>query len=149
MEDVRNVTFAELLRRRRDRIEHRLAELQAAVTDAEAVLQSSEAAEPQAAAALTEAERALDQQIEKTRQLLIVAGAGVDAEVAATNPQAAQNQFEYRIRETSHCKAAAAAVADSKTALRSARTATQTARADFESSQNRLQGFVNHLLDVG
>ena len=149
MEDVRNVTFAELLRRRRDRIEHRLAELQAAVTDAEAVLQSSEAAEPQAAAALTEAERALDQQIEKTRQLLIAAGAGVDAEVAATNPQAAQNQFEYRIRETSHCKAAAAAVADSKTALRSARTATQTARADFESSQNRLQGFVNHLLDVG
>ena len=149
MEAARSVTYAELLKQRRVRIENRLAELQAAVANAEAVLQSAEAAEPQAAAAQTEAERAMDQQIEKTRQLLIAAGAGVDAEVAATNPQAAQNQFEYRIRETSHCKAAAAAVADSKTALRSARTATQTARADFESSQNRLQGFVNHLLDVG
>jgi len=149
MEAARSVTYAELLKQRRVRIENRLAELQAAVTAAEAVLQSAEAAEPQAAAELTEAERALDQQIEKTRQLLIAAGAGVDVEVAATNPQAAQNAFEYRIRETSHCKAAAAAVADSKTALRAARTATQTARADFESSQNRLQGFVNHLLDVG
>jgi chromosome segregation ATPase len=149
MEDVRSVTYPELLKLRRVRIENRLAELQAAVADAEAVLQSAEAAEPQAAAAVTEAGRAMDQQIEKTRQLLIAAGAGVDAEVAATNPQAAQNAFEYRIRETSHCKAAAAAVADSKAALRSARTATQSARADFEATQNRLQGFVNHLLDVG